>query len=119
MAFIPNGSGDDTCFGIGIDTPMEALRYICKGETIKIDANRTLLDHETEEDITGNSYDHMRYSLANVSFGFTAKVALEAIAYKGCCGKAAYQLAAMKLLIKKKRDTWDIIIDDKLTYENQ
>ena len=31
MAFVPNGSGDDTCNGIGIDTVAESLKFLVKG----------------------------------------------------------------------------------------
>ena len=31
MAFVPNGSGDDTCNGYGIDTVAESLKFLIKG----------------------------------------------------------------------------------------
>jgi len=53
VGFLPNGSGDDLVanLGIGVGDIDLALEYICKGDTIKMDVTKVLIDHETESDI--------------------------------------------------------------------
>ena len=53
IGVLPNGSGDDLCGNIGIDVGNFdlALEYIIKGDTMKIDIAKVLIDHETEGDI--------------------------------------------------------------------
>lgn len=49
ISFLPNGTGNDFvgCFGIkDID---QALSWLVKGDIIKIDVNKILLDHEHED----------------------------------------------------------------------
>lgn len=51
MAFIPNGSGNDFCASLNISSIQKALDYIIKGDSIKIDVGKILIDYETEEEI--------------------------------------------------------------------
>ena len=53
IGFLPNGSGDDTCGSLGIDVnDVEmGLEYVAKGDLIKIDILKILIDHESEEEI--------------------------------------------------------------------
>jgi len=53
VGFLPNGSGDDLVanLGIGVGDIDLALEYICKGDTIKMDVTKVLIDHESESDI--------------------------------------------------------------------
>ena len=53
VGFIPIGSGDDICGQIGIAKGNydQALEYIIKGDTIKMDISKILLDHENEAEI--------------------------------------------------------------------
>lgn len=44
VAFIPNGSGNDTCKSIGVNSIQEALNYIEKGDLLKVDLNRVYID---------------------------------------------------------------------------
>lgn len=37
VAFIPNGSGNDTCMGLSISNIEIALDYIIKGEIVRMD----------------------------------------------------------------------------------
>ena len=60
----------------------------------------------------------MRYSTLNVSYGFVAKVTKGAIPFKKCCGKAAYEIAAVQLLAGKLIDTYEIIADGKTIFPN-
>ena len=51
VAFIPNGSGNDTCYDLGLKSVEQAIDCIIKRETIKLDVNRVILDAESIEDI--------------------------------------------------------------------
>lgn len=51
VAFIPNGSGNDTCKSIGVNTIEEALKYIEKGDLLKVDLNRVYIDANTFEEL--------------------------------------------------------------------
>ncbi len=51
VAFIPNGSGNDTCKSIGVNSIEEALQYIEKGDLLKVDLNRVYIDANTFEDL--------------------------------------------------------------------
>lgn len=51
IAVIPNGSGNALADAVNAKTIDEALDYIVKGDLIKIDVTKVLLDHEREEDI--------------------------------------------------------------------
>ena len=44
VAFIPNGTGNDTCNSIGIATVEQALSFILKGDSIKVDLNLCMMD---------------------------------------------------------------------------
>ena len=46
VAFIPNGSGNDTLRGLSVFDVNQALDYIVKADLIKLDLTRILLDHE-------------------------------------------------------------------------
>jgi diacylglycerol kinase family enzyme len=48
IAFIPNGSGNDTLRSISVFDLDKALDYIVKGDLIKIDLTKMIVDHETE-----------------------------------------------------------------------
>jgi diacylglycerol kinase family enzyme len=63
VAFIPNGTGNDTLRALSIFDVNSALDYIVKGDIVKIDLTRILLDHEEiPEDITSKEYiTHYRY----------------------------------------------------------
>jgi diacylglycerol kinase (ATP) len=39
VAFIPNGTGNDTLFSLGVTTINQALDFILKGDVIKMDLN--------------------------------------------------------------------------------
>ena len=51
IAFIPNGSGNDTCIQFMSNDVANALEYIVKGDIIKYDVAKVLLDHDDEASI--------------------------------------------------------------------
>lgn len=50
IAFVPNGSGNDTCKSIGVNSIQQAIEYILKGDTLKMDLNRVFIDADTFEE---------------------------------------------------------------------
>jgi len=48
IGFIPNGTGNDTCAGLLIENVKEGMAYVTKGDTVKIDVTRVLMDFESE-----------------------------------------------------------------------
>lgn len=96
IALVPNGSGNDTCHTLGISTIEQALAWIVKGETVKIDVNRVLMDAETEEDIPiEERNERMRYSLINASIGFIAKCVFRGGELKKYFGSLCYSAAGV------------------------
>ena len=51
LAFIPNGSGNSTCGELSVTDLDTALKYIVRGNVIKSDLCKVLLDFESEDDI--------------------------------------------------------------------
>jgi diacylglycerol kinase family enzyme len=51
LVCIPNGTGNDFCRNFYIDSVDKALNYLVKGDILKVDLFRALLDHENEEEI--------------------------------------------------------------------
>ena len=51
ISFIPNGSGNDLVGCLGIRNIEQALNWLVKGDVIKMDVNKVLLDYENEADI--------------------------------------------------------------------
>ena len=60
VGFIPNGSGNDTLRALGVTDIAKALDYIVKGEIIKFDLVKVLMDYEHEDDIPKDSIDEKR-----------------------------------------------------------
>lgn len=117
VAFLPNGSGNDTCRTIESNDIAVALDYIVKGQIFKIDIIKVLSDYEKEEDIPEELKDvHLKYCLINSVFGISAKIVHRAIGCKGCCCNP-YQMAALVEFCKPEIDTYSITIDDKVINE--
>jgi diacylglycerol kinase family enzyme len=86
IGLIPNGSGNDTCTGFLIDKLSEALNYIKKGDLVKVDLLRVMIDFPSEQDIIGDVNNHMRYSIINSSLCLTANCAKNAGKWKSVFG---------------------------------
>ena len=48
VAYIPNGSGNDTLRSVGVISIEKALDYIIKGDIIKVDVTKLVMDYEKE-----------------------------------------------------------------------
>jgi len=106
LAFIPNGTGNDTLKNFGVTTAEEALAFIAKGHTIKMDVNKVTLDCMKPEDIatlpTEEKKQRLRYSVVNAAIGFIAKVVHKAINLKKYFGSSSYSVAGIKELFFTK-----------------
>ena len=51
IAFVPNGSGNDLVGSLGCRGLDQALDWIAKGDVIKMDLNKMLIDAESQEEI--------------------------------------------------------------------
>ena len=51
ICFLPGGTGNDNCGSFKIDDMETGLNYLLKGNTIKMDIFRALLDYESVEDV--------------------------------------------------------------------
>ena len=102
VAFIPNGTGDDTCgsFGIDIGDINQALEFLIKGNTIKVDVIKILIDFESEKEIIDSKKNdesilienHLRYSIINTSLCTSANCSKNAQYMKQKIGSAAYTI---------------------------
>ena len=102
IGVLPNGSGDDFVgnLGIGVSDLDTACNFLIKGQTIKIDAVKVLLDYETEQELREAAArdpsikvnDHLRYSVTNSSLCLSANCARNAIYMKPYLGRHAYTI---------------------------
>lgn len=112
IGLIPNGTGNDTCGGLLIDTLAESLNYIKKGDLVKVDVLRVLMDYPKEEDIKGDVNKHLRYSIINSNLCLTANCAKNAGKWKSVFGQEAYSIQTVIELIKRRQEKFDIEYDD-------
>lgn len=92
VGLIPNGSGNDTVGGFQIDNIKEAMQYVCKGDTVKVDVTKCLMDVESEEEITGDPAKHIRYSIVNSCLCLSANVNKNAARWKPFFGSQCYSI---------------------------
>lgn len=114
VAFIPNGSGNDTLRSLSVFDVNQALDYIVKGDIIKLDLTRILLDlEEPPEDTTSKEYiSKYRFQLINSSFNVPAKINHRAFSWKWCCGCCnPYEIAAAIEFNKLIYEPLDIYMD--------
>ena len=120
LAFIPNGSGNDLCGCFSLDTAQQGISDLIKGDVIKMDTIKVIIDHEKEEDIPSNDkLGKLRYVLINSSFGLPAQVAHGATPLKKYFGQKSYTLVALRKFLNLKTDRFDVELDGKMTYKDQ
>ena len=118
LAFIPNGSGNDTLRPLGVTNLAKSLDYIIKGDLLKVDLTRCLIDADTEDEIPEDEkFKRLRYVLLNTCIGLPSRVNYEARHFKWCCCNA-YQIAAVKEIMNLKYERVDIYQGEKLVVED-
>ena len=89
------------------------LRFIKKGDTVKVDVIRCLIDFDSEEQLLQEAQnnpdeikvdDYLRYSIINSSLCLTANCARNAINLKTYLGKHAYTIQTVIELIKRRQE---------------
>ena len=97
VGVIPNGSGNGLAEAISIQTIDEALDYILKGDSIKIDVTKVLLDHKEEEELAGHpdKFSKFRYQVLLSFLGLGAAVTRRALNWKWCCCINPYIIARL------------------------
>ena len=102
------------------------LEYIVKGDTIKIDVTKVLIDHEEEEqiydtcakDTTATIEDYLRFKIINSSFCLCSNVARNAVPMKPYIGKEAYTIQSVVEMLKKRTETFDVYVDSESWHQN-
>ena len=88
VGLIPNGSGDDACgcLGLQINDTLNGLNFILKGDIIKVDIIKMLIDYNSEEELLDcikndsniKVENHLRYSFINSNLCVSANIAKNA-----------------------------------------
>ena len=121
MGLIPNGSGNDfnSSFGV-VRTNLDlALDYIIKGDTMKIDIIKCLVDYENFEEIPEDKvFTNFRYIICGLTSGLVAKLVHRAQRYKtNFCGDP-YILAAAVELLSSQTESYTVEVDGVKVVEN-
>ena len=121
VGLLPNGSGDDACGGFSLEIGgiRQGLEYILKGDTIKVDAIKVLIDHNSEQELYESAKkdpsikieDYLRYSFINSGLCISANIARNAAALKPRLGSIAYTLQSLIELVKFRMERFDIEVD--------
>lgn len=87
IALIPTGKSNDYASQLSIKDVDRALDYIIKGQKIRLDLIKVLIDHEHEQDIPESELKNcLRYSLMHTSYSTSSKANKKEIASTKCCG---------------------------------
>jgi len=119
LVLLPNGSGNDFASCFLLNSITKGLGYLDKGQTMKADVVKILLDFESEEELMEEArrnpnlviHDHLRYCNINSSLICSAKCAKNAAPMKPYIGKNAYTISTLKEIIKGTREKYDIEFD--------
>jgi len=98
IGVIPNGSGNDTCRSLGVNSVNDALDLIVHAEVLAMDTIRVLIDIENFEDIKLDEFDALdkcRYMVNDLCLAMTARISYEGAKYKGCFGTNCYAVATI------------------------
>lgn len=70
IGVIPNGSLNLYAVNMKCESIEKALEYLTKGDIVKVDTIKVIIDHEKESDVPKEMYDsHLKYSIHSTSFG--------------------------------------------------
>jgi diacylglycerol kinase family enzyme len=100
IGFIPNGTGNDLVACFGVKTAQEALKFVLKGDVIKMDVNKVLIDADDESQILPEEkFDRTRFSVSSTAIGFIGRLTNQAGRFKPVFGKSCYIASGLHLLI--------------------
>ena len=90
----------------------QALDWLVKGDIIKMDVNKVLLDYESEDEIpdTEERNQKFRYSVINAAVGYIAKVVHKAGYHKPYTGSGCYVSSATYNFFTTSTEHFDIDI---------
>lgn len=114
VLIVPNGSGNDTAACFGLKTVEQALEWLIKGDVIRVDINKVLLDAEHEDEIADEvKSNRFRYSFSSSSSGFVAKCVHKSISHKKYVGNACYKTSAIANVLTSETECQTMILEDK------
>ena len=113
VSFVPNGSGNDLVGCLGVKSVEQALNWLVKGDVVKMDANKVLMDYENEADIpeTENRSSKLRYSIINAAVGYVAKIVHNALKQKPYVGRYCYKTSGFTSFFDNELELFDIHIE--------
>ena len=116
LGVIPNGSGNEWAYTLGIESAEEAIDTLIAATVIKADSVRVLTDCEKNEDVPVGieGYKKRRYSLACTGDGDIVKaITQDAPPLKPYFGNASYFIVFFSLLLIKgmSQNVYDIEVD--------
>lgn len=98
---IPNGSGNQWAYTLGIESPDEALDTVIEAHVVRADLVRVLTDTEKVEEIPVglSGYNRRRYYMGGCVDGDIPKMVNDAIPLKPYFGNAAYFILMLKFML--------------------
>ncbi|CDW81011.1 diacylglycerol kinase [Stylonychia lemnae] len=120
VAFLPNGTGNDTIRQFSAHNLETALDFLIKGQAIKYDLTMSIADSETEEEVPAEEKStRIKYELVNNGFGLFARANHHANSrYKRCCCNP-YIAGAIQELAWTQTDFYTIEIDGEIVFKDQ
>lgn len=81
------------------------MDFLIKGDIIKVDTIKVLIDHEDESELPFELHNsHLKYSIHCSSFGQTGLMVERATRFKRRCGPWAYQLGITVEVLFGRKD---------------
>ena len=113
ISFISNGSGNDLVGCLGIKDINQALDWLVKGDIIKMDVNKVLIDYESENEIpeSEDRASKFRYSVINASVGYIAKCTHKADSHKPYMGRYCYTSSAIVNFFGNDNETFEVCFE--------
>ena len=79
-----------------------------------MDLIQMTIDYKSTDEIPEDKkFEHLRYVMNQSNFSVSARIGHSAVAYKRCCGRGGYDIAALKEICKADYEVFDVYIDGK------